>query len=350
MFKKLRHYFTEDIAIDLGTANSLVYVKGRGIVINEPSVVAVNQKTGQVLAFGEEAKMMVGRTPGYIQATKPLVRGVISDFEITEEMLKYFIEKVHRKRFIPFVLPRVIVGIPCGVTEVERKAVYDASKNAGAKEVFLIEEPIAAAIGARLPIQEAKGNFVVDIGGGTSEVAVISLGGVVVSKSLKVAGDKLCEDIIQFLQQKYKILIGERSAEDVKISIGSAVPMKEKKTAALRGRNLVTGLPEEIIISSDDIRQAMDDSVGQIIETIKAAIEETPPELLSDVMKNGIYLAGGGALLRGFDMLVAKTTKMPVKIVEDPLTAVVRGAGVALENLDTFKDVFEDTAYQEPPK
>lgn len=350
VFKKLRHYLTEDIAIDLGTANSLVYVQGKGIVINEPSVVAINQKTSQILAIGEEAKKMVGRTPSYIRATRPLVRGVVSDFEVTEEMLKYFIEKVHRKKIIPFSLPRIIIGIPCGVTEVERKAVYDAAKNAGAKAVFLIEEPIAAAIGARLPIQEAKGNFVVDIGGGTTEVAVISLGGVVCSKSLKVAGDKLSEDIVQYVQQKYKVLVGERTAEEVKISIGAAIPLKEKKVAPVRGRNLVTGLPEEVIVNSEDIRQALEPSVKQIVETIKATIEETPPELLSDVMKQGIYLAGGGALLKGLDSLLAKSTKMPAKIIEDPLTSVVRGAGIALENLDIFKEVFAETAYQEPPR
>ena len=349
MLRRIRQYLTEDIAIDLGTANSLVYVRNKGIVINEPSVVAVNQKTGQILAIGEEARKMVGRTPSYIRATKPLVRGVISDFEVTEEMLKYFIEKVRQKKIIPFSLPRVIIGIPYGGTEVERKAVFDAAKNAGAREVFLIEEPIAAAIGARLPIQEAKGNLVVDIGGGTTEVAVISLGGVVCCKSLKVAGDKLSQDIVQFVQQKYKILIGERSAEEIKINIGSAIALKEKKLAPLRGRNLVTGLPEEIMISSEDVRQALEGSVRQIIETIKATIEETPPELLSDVMKDGIYLAGGGALLKGFDSLVLRSTKMPTKIIEDPLTAVVRGAGIALENLDRFKEVFAETAYQEPP-
>jgi len=349
MFNTIFKYLFKDIAVDLGTVNSLVYVRGRGIVINEPSVVAVNQKTGKILAIGAEAKKMVGRTPSYIQAVQPLVRGVISDFEITEQMIRYFIEKIHQGKIFPFSWPRIIIGIPCEVTEVERKAVFDAAKNAGAREVYLIEEPIAAAIGSRLPIQEAKGNFIVDIGGGISEVAVISLGGIVVSKTLKAAGNKLNEDIIDYMQQKYKVLIGESTAEKVKISIGEVIASKEKKEAPIRGRNLITGLPEEIIVSSDDIRMAMEKSISQIIEAIKRTIEETPPEVLADVMQDGIYLFGGGALLSGLDILVSKETKMPVKIVEDPLTAVVRGGGIALEHIDTFKEIFSQTEYQEPP-
>ncbi len=350
MFNKLLSYFNEDIAIDLGTAYSLVYVKGRGIVINEPSVVALNKKTGQILAIGGEAKKMVGRTPSYIQAIRPLQRGVVSDFEVTEQMLKYFIDRAHRKRIFPLYWPRVIIGIPCGVTEVEKKAVEDAAKSAGAREVYLIEEPVAAAIGARLPIQEPKGNFLVDIGGGTTEVAIISLGGIVTSKSLKVAGDKLDEDIIEYVGQKYKILVGARTAEDVKISIGSALPLREKKEAPLRGRNLVTGLPEEIIINSEDIRRALEKSINQIVEAIKLTIEQTPPELLSDVMTDGIYLVGGGSLLRGLDKLISTTTKMPVKIIEDPLTAVVRGGGMVLENLDELREVLAETESSEPLK
>jgi len=339
MFSKFLSYFTEDIAIDLGTANSLVYVKGKGIVLNEPSVVALNQKTGQILAIGEEAKKMVGRTPSHIRAIRPLVRGVVSDFEITEQMLKYFIEKVHKKKLIFGSWPRVIVGIPCGVTEVEKKAVQDAARNAGAREVYLIEEPLAAAIGARLPIQEPKGNFVIDIGGGTTEITVISLGGIVTAKSLPIAGDKLSQDIIQYIQQKYNLLIGERSAEEVKISIGEVIPSREKKIAALRGRNLVTGLPEEITVTSDDIRKAMEKSINQIIEATKATIEATPPELIADVIKEGIYLVGGGALLKGLDVLLSQATKIPVKIIEDPLTAVVRGGGIVLENIEELKQV-----------
>jgi len=355
MLNKLFSYFSEDIAIDLGTATSLVYVRGRGIIIHEPSVVAVNQKTGQVLAIGDEAKKMVGRTPSHIVATRPLVQGVVSDFEVTEQMLKYFIEKVHKRKFLLNPRPRVIVGIPCGVTEVEKKAVIDATKNAGAREVFLIEQPMAAAIGARLPIQEAGGNFIVDIGGGTTEVAVISLGGIVIAKSLRIAGDKLNEDIIQFAQNEYKLLIGERTAEEIKINIGSAYQLKnsknsEKKEMPMRGRNLLTGLPEEIIVNEEEIRMAMEKSVHQIVEEIKNTIEETPPELLADVMSRGIQMAGGGSLLRGFDVLIQKETKIPTKVIEDPVTAVVRGAGIVLENLDELHDVLVETEYLEPPK
>jgi len=350
MLDKLFSYFSKDIAIDLGTANSLVYVRGQGIVINEPSVVAVNQKTGQILAIGDEAKKMVGRTPSHIIATRPLVSGVVSDFEVTEQMLNYFIEKVHKKKFILNPRPRVIVGIPCGVTEVEKKAVCDAAKNAGAREVFLIEQPMAAAIGARFPVQEAGGNFIVDIGGGTTEVAVISLGGIVISKSLKVAGDKLNEDIINFAEAEYKLLLGERTAEEIKIAIGSAYPLKEKLEIPIRGRNLVTGLPEEIMVDDDDIRQAMEKSVKQIVNAVKMAIEETPPELLADVMARGIHLAGGGSLLRGLDTLLTKETKIPTKIVDDPLAAVVRGAGMVIENIDELHEVLVETEYLEPPR
>lgn len=350
MFEKIFSHLFQDIAIDLGTANSLVYVRGRGIVLSEPSVVAINQKTGQVLAIGDEAKKMVGRTPGHIVASRPLVKGVISDFEVTEQMLRYFIEKVRQRKFIFGFGPRVIVGVPCGVTEVEKKAVQDATKNAGAREVYLIEEPMAAAIGARLAVQEAGGNFIVDIGGGTTEVAVISLGGLVLAKSLRIAGDKLNEDIIYFGQEEYKLLIGERTAEEIKIGIGSAYPLKEKKEMPMRGRNLVTGLPEEITVNDDDIRRALEKSVKQIVNTIKTTVEETPPELLADIMSNGICLAGGGALLKGLDILIAKETKIPTKVIDDPLTAVVRGAGVVLENLDELKEVLVDTQFLEPPR
>jgi len=350
MLKKILSKFSDDIAIDLGTANSLVYVRGKGIVITEPSVVAVNKKTGQVLAIGEEAKKMVGRTPAYIVATRPLVSGVVSDFEITEQMLRYFIEKAGRKRFFIGPRPRVIVGIPCGVTEVEKKAVCDAAKNAGAREVFLVEEPMAAAIGARLPVQDAGGNFIVDIGGGTTEVAVISLGGIVIAKSIRVAGDRLNEDIIQFAQEQYKLLIGERTAEMVKINIGSAYPLKEKKQMPLRGRNLVTGLPEEILVSDEDIRRALDKSIKQIVTEVKTAIEETPPELLADIMASGIQMVGGGSLLKGLNSLIQKETKILTKIIEDPMTAMVRGAGMVLENLDELEEVLVETEYLEPPK
>jgi rod shape-determining protein MreB len=350
LLNKFFSYFSEDIGIDLGTANSLVYTRGKGIIITEPSVVAINKKTGQVLAIGQEAKKMVGRTPAHIVATRPLVAGVVSDFEVTEQMLKYFIEKSHQKKFLIGPRPRVVVGIPCGVTEVEKKAVRDAALNAGARQVFLVEEPMAAAIGARLPVQEAGGNFIVDIGGGTTEVAVISLGGIVTSKSLRIAGDKLNEDIIHYAQDEYKLLIGERTAESLKIGIGSAYPLKEKRQLPMRGRNLVTGLPEEIIVSDEDIRKAMEKSIKQIVAEIKTAVEETPPELLADIMASGIYLAGGGSLLRGLDTLIQKETKIPTKIIEDPMTAVARGAGMILENLDDLKEVLVETETLEAPR
>ncbi|KKK65508.1 hypothetical protein LCGC14_2973430, partial [marine sediment metagenome] len=310
IINKFFQQFSEDIAIDLGTANSVVYVHGRGIVIQEPSVVAINKKTGQILAIGLEAKKMVGRTPAHIVATRPLRAGVISDFEVTEQMLQYFLEKSREKKFIR---PRVIIGIPSGVTEVEKKAVIDATKSAGAREVFLIEEAMASAIGARLPVQEAGGNFLVDIGGGTTEVAVISLGGIVLSKSLRVAGDRLNEDIIRFAQEEYKLLIGERTAEMIKIAIGSAYPSKEKKEMPMRGRNILTGLPEEIMVSNKDIKRAIEKSVKVIVDEIKTAIEETPPELIADIMANGIYMAGGGSLLGGLDALIQKETRIPTK-------------------------------------
>lgn len=339
-----------DVAVDLGTATSLVYIKEKGIVIHEPSVVAINQKTGQILAIGEEAKKMVGRTPAHIVAIRPLINGVVSDFETTEQMLKYFIEKVHKRKYIVGPRPRIIVGVPFGVTEVEKKAVCDAAKNAGAREVFLIEEPMAAAIGARLPVQEAGGNFIVDIGGGTTEVAVISLGGIVGAKSLKVAGDKMNSDIINFIQEEYRLLIGERTAEEAKIRIGSAYPLKEKKEMPLRGRNLITGLPEEIMVSDDDIRHALAKSIKQIITAIKVTVEETPPELLADIMAKGIHLAGGGSLLKGLDVLVQEEVKIPTKIIEDPVTAVVRGAGMVLENLDELHDVLAEQETIKPPR
>ena len=347
MLKKFLQQFSEDIAIDLGTANSVVYVHGKGIVIQEPSVVAINKKTGQILAIGLEAKKMVGRTPSHIVATRPLRAGVVSDFEVTEQMLSYFIEKSREKKLIR---PRLIIGIPSGVTEVEKKAVIDATKLAGAREVFLIEEAMASAIGARLPVQEAGGNLLVDIGGGTTEVAVISLGGIVLSKSLRVAGDRLNEDIIRFAQEEYRLLIGVRTAERIKIAIGSAYPVKEKKEMPMRGRNIVTGLPEEVIVSNKDIKRAIEKSVQTILDEIKTAIEETPPELLADIMTEGIYLAGGGSLLHGLDTLIQKETKIPTKIIEDPMTAVVRGAGMVLENLNDLEEVLVETWELEPPR
>jgi rod shape-determining protein MreB and related proteins len=339
---------SKDIGIDLGTANTLVYVKGKGIVINEPSVVAINKKTGQILAIGKEAKRMVGKTPSHIVATRPLVDGVISDFEVTEQMLRYFIEKVHKESFSLMPRPRVLIGIPSGITEVEKKAVTDAAKNAGAREAYLIDEPMAAAIGARLPVTEAAGNMVVDIGGGTSEIAVISLGGVVISRSLRVAGDEMNEDIIRYCRDEFNLLVGEKTAEEVKIAIGSAYYLKEPLTVPIRGRDLVSGLPKEVLVTDEQIRQAISRSIRIIVNNIKSVIEDTPPELISDIMQRGIILAGGGSLIRGMDKLIANQTEMPVRMMEDPLTAVVRGTGIVLEDLETLADVLVESQYGKP--
>ena len=337
---------SKDIGIDLGTANTLVYVRGQGIVINEPSVVAVNKKTGQVLAIGREAKRMVGKTPGHIVATRPLVDGVVSDFEVTEQMLKHFIDKVHQGSFTLFPRPRVVIGIPSEVTEVEKRAVIDATLNAGAREAYLIDEPMAAAIGARLPVQEAAGNMVVDIGGGTTDIAVISLGGIVVSRNIRVAADKMNEDIIRYCRDEFNLLIGEKTAEDVKIAIGSACPQEEKKSMEVRGRDLVTGLPKEITIRDDQAREALWRSIRIIINNIKTAVEETPPELLSDIMQRGIILAGGGSLIRGLDRIVADQTEIPVRMMEDPLTAVVRGTGIVLEDIESLREVLVENQHE----
>ncbi|MGE5392878.1 MAG: rod shape-determining protein [Candidatus Saccharibacteria bacterium] len=342
--------FSKDIGIDLGTANTLVYVKGKGIVINEPSVVAINQKTKQILAIGDEAKRMVGRTPAHIVAHRPLTDGVISDFEITEQMLRYFIEKVSQATLGFLSRPRVVVGIPSGVTEVEKRAVQDATLNAGARQAFLIEEPMAAAIGARLPVQDPAGSMIVDIGGGTAEIAVISLGGIVISKSIRVAGDEMNENIIQFSRDEFNLLLGERTAEDVKIKIGSAYPLKEKLKAQIRGRDLITGLPKEVTVTDEQIRDALARSVRTIVNNVKTAVEETPPELVADIMDKGITLTGGGALLRGLDKLIAEETQMPVTIADDPLTAVVRGAGIVLEDLSTLKEVLVITEFEQIPR
>ncbi len=342
--------FSKDIEIDLGTANTLVYVKGKGIVINEPSVVAINQKTKQILAIGDEAKRMVGRTPGHIVAHRPLVDGVISDFEVTEQMLRYFIDKVNQATFGFLSRPRVVVGIPSGVTEVEKRAVQDATLNAGGRMAYLIEEPMAAAIGARLPVQDPAGSFIVDIGGGTAEIAVISLGGIVTSRSIRVAGDEMNENIIQFAREEFNLLVGERTAEEVKIKIGSAIPSKEKMKTPIRGRDLVTGLPKEVIVTDDQIRHAISRSVKLIVNNIKAVVEETPPELVADIMDKGITLAGGGALLRGLAQMIAHETDMPVLVADDPLTCVVRGTGIVLEDIDTLKDVLVLTEFEQIPR
>ncbi|MBI2052139.1 MAG: rod shape-determining protein [Candidatus Sungbacteria bacterium] len=343
-------HFAKDIGVDLGTVNTLVYVKGRGIVINEPSLVAVNKKTGQILAIGREARKMVGRTPGHIAAVKPLVDGVISDFDITEQMLKYFFQKVHGDSFYMVPRPRVVIGIPSGVTEVEKKAVEEAARNAGAREVMLIEEPVAAALGARLPVQEALGNMIVDIGGGTTEVAVISLGGLVAVRSLRVAGERLNEDIIQLARDEYNLLLGPRTAEDVKIAVAAVVDLNEKLETTMRGRDLITGLPKEVVVTSKEVKRAITKSVKTLVDVVREIVEQTPPELLSDIMKRGIVLAGGGSLLRGIDELINKETGIAVKVAEDPLTAVARGTGIVLEETEKYRELLAVKEYTTTPK
>jgi len=327
-------FFSLDIGIDLGTANTLVNVRGKGIVINEPSWVAIEKRSRRPLAIGAEAKEMVGRTPANVIAVRPLRDGVISEFEITQAMLEYFIGKAHEQSIVPVPRPRVVIGIPSGVTEVEKRAVYDAAMSAGARETFLIEEPVAAALGAGLPVAEIRGSMIVDIGGGTSEVAVMSMGGVVVSRSLRVAGDEMDEDIVQYMRNKYNLLIGLRMAEQTKIGIGSAYHLPEEKTMVLRGRNLVTGLPEAIEVSSVEVREAMSSSVQTIIDTIKDALDEVPPEIIADLMETGVCLAGGGAQLQALDRRLTDELKIRVWVAEDPMSCVARGAGMILEDLD----------------
>lgn len=339
MFSNLRSRFSRDMGIDLGTRNTLVYVKDKGIVINEPSVVAVNNRTNQILAVGEEARRMVGKTPSHIVAIRPLMNGVISDFEVTEKMLKHFIDKVHREGTPFLTRPRVVIGIPLGVTEVERKAVEDATQHAGAREVFLIEEPMAAAIGARLPIQDASGNMIVDMGGGTTEIAVISLGGIVSWRTLRIAGNELDQNIMQYARERFNLLLGERTAEELKIRIGGVTEDIDVLESPMRGRDLITGLPKEVIMTTAHLRDAMSRSIGIIIENIKATIEATPPELVADIYSRGVFLTGGGALLRGFASAVQNETHIPVHIVDDPLTAVVRGTGIVLDDLDNLRNI-----------
>jgi len=330
-------FFSLDIGIDLGTANTLVNVRGKGITINEPSWVAIDKRTRQPLAIGAEAREMVGRTPANVIAIRPLRDGVISDFEITQAMLEYFIGKAHEQSLVPVPRPRVVVGIPSGVTEVEKRAVYDAAMSAGAREVGLIEEPIAAALGAGLPISDVRGSMVVDIGGGTSEVAILSMGGVVVSRSLRVAGDEMDQDIVQYIRNKYNLLIGERMAEQTKINIGSAYHLPEEKTAIMRGRNLISGLPEAIEVSSVEIREAISGSVKTIIDTIKDALDEAPPEIIADLMESGICMAGGGSLLQAFDRRLMDELHIRVWVAEDSMSCVARGAGMILEKYDALR-------------
>lgn len=333
IFSKVFTRFSRAIGIDLGTANTLVHVRGRGILLREPSVIAIETETRKPLAVGEEAKRMLGRTPGNVVAIRPLKDGVIADFDHTEQMLRGFIRKVHRRN--TFIHPEVVVGIPSGVTEVERRAVIDAAKKAGAQDAYLIEEPMAAAIGSGLPVSEPTGSMIVDIGGGTTEVAVISLGGIVTAKSVRIAGDEIDEAIIAYIRKVYNLLIGDRTSEEVKIQIGSAYPLEEEMEMQVRGRDQVTGLPRSATVTSTEIREAINDPVYAIIESIKLTLEATPPELSADIMDRGIVLAGGGALLRGLDRLLSAETQMPVHIAPDPLSAVVIGTGKALEESET---------------
>jgi rod shape-determining protein MreB and related proteins len=337
MFNKLLGYFSSDIGIDLGTANTLVYVKERGIVLQEPSVVAIQAGSNRVLAVGSEAKRMLGRTPGSIIAVRPMKSGVIADFEITEAMLRYFIHKVHDRRKL--VRPRVIIAVPSGITEVEKRAVKDSATHAGAREVYLIEEPMAAAIGVGLPVQEPAGNMIVDIGGGTTEVALISLAGVVFSRSVRVGGDEMDEAIIQYMKRVYNLAIGERTAEEIKISIGSAQGWDEEVTMEVKGRDLVAGLPKTLHITSEEIRESLAEPVSTIVDTVRITLERCPPELSADLVDRGLILAGGGALLHGLDKFIAEQTGLPVHVADDPLSAVAEGTGVVLHELNFLRKV-----------
>ncbi|MCM8780390.1 MAG: rod shape-determining protein [Candidatus Omnitrophica bacterium] len=341
LFRKIIDYInvllSNDIGIDLGTATTLVYLKGEGIVLCEPSVVAVERGTSNVLAVGEEAKRMLGRTPGNIIAIRPMKDGVITDFEITEAMLRHFIQKVRRRRFQ--IRPRIVIAIPSGITEVEKRAVKESAERAGAREVFLIEEPIAAAIGVGLPIQEPVGNMVIDIGGGTTEIAVISLAGIVFSKSIRIGGDEMDEAIIEYLKKTYNLMIGERTAEEIKIKIGSAYPLDEEMSMEVKGRDLVGGLPKTVTITSEEIREALQEPLRSILEITKVSLERTPPELAADLIEHGIVMAGGGSLLRGLDRLISEETGLPVHIAEDPLTAVANGTGKVLNEIRYLKKV-----------
>ncbi len=341
LFDSIWEFLTYDIGIDLGTANTMVYLRGKGIVISEPSVVAIDKKSNRVLAVGKEARQMIGRTPANVVAIRPLRDGVITDFDTTQAMIHHFIQKAHT--FIPksFKLPkpRVIVGVPSSVTEVERQAVIDACKTAGAREVFIVEEAMAAAIGADLPVEAASGSMIVDIGGGTSDIAVMSLGDIVVDKTIRVAGDEMDQDIIDYAREKYNLLIGDRTAEDVKIAIGSASPLKEEKSVMIQGRDLITGLPKAVKLSSVEVREAIMNSLDLITDAVKDAIEETPPELLNDLLNSGLYLAGGGALIKGIDTLWSKQLNMPVNIVEDPLSAVARGTAKMLDHISLLERI-----------
>ena len=337
MFERLARYFTNDIAIDLGTANTLIYLKGNGIVLNEPSVVAVDQKSKKVYAVGADAKAMLGKTPDHITAVRPMKDGVIADFEITEVMLREFIKKAQKRRF--FIRPRIVISVPSGITEVERRAVTDSAQNAGAREVYLVAEPIAAAIGVGLPVDKPSGNMVIDIGGGTTEIAVIALNGIVTDISIRVGGDEMDEVIVQHVKKAYNLLIGDQTAEHVKMVIGSATKLKQEEEMEIKGRDLVSGIPKTLRISSVEIREALAEPLSQIVAALKTALEQTPPELAADIVDRGIVMTGGGSLLRGLDMLFKEETNLPINVVEDPLTCVVLGSGKILGNLHAYERI-----------
>ena len=340
-FSKLIQSVSTDIAIDLGTANTLVYVKDRGIVLNEPTIVAINKKTGQLVAVGNEAKAMLGRTPAHVEVVRPLVDGVISDFEITEEMLAYLINQA-RSQARTLIAPRVIVGVPSGITNVEMRAARDAARNAGARDVFLIEEPMAAAVGAKLPVGTATGSMIIDIGGGTTDIAVISLNGIVVARNLRVAGDHLNAHIVSYIRDQFKVLVGDKTAEDAKIALASIEHREDSKELVVRGRDVVTGLPREVVITDSDIREAISPAIDSIVESVRSVLEETPPEVLADIMQRGIYLSGGGAMIPGAARLLEDVLQVPVIVVPDPLRAVIRGGGMVLENLDRYEELLID--------
>lgn len=342
--KPWRRVWAHDIGIDLGTANTLVYVRGRGIVVNEPSVVAINRRDKNIIAIGRAAKDMIGKTPRGIVAARPLIDGVVSDFEITEQMLKHFVKEIHNNFSVFWPRPRMVIGLPSGVTEVERRAVEEAARNAGARAIYLVEEPIAAAIGSGLPVQEPSGSMVVDIGGGTTEVAVIALGGIVVSRSMRVAGDELSEAIMQHMRDEFNLAIGESTAERIKIEVGSVFYEEVSRSLLVRGRNILSGLPLEMTVTPEHVRAPLMKHVRPIVDTIRTTLEEAPPELVADIMARGITLTGGGALLRGLDKLITQETRMPVQAIENALTAVVQGTGQVLENLDELKNVLINTA------
>jgi rod shape-determining protein MreB and related proteins len=338
LFTLIAGFFSNDMAIDLGTANTLVYVRGEGIVLNEPSIVAIHQADNTVLAVGKEAKAMLGRTPGNIVAIRPLKDGVIADFDVTEKMLGYFIRRVHRRRAL--VRPRIVIGVPSGITQVEKRAVRDSAMQAGAREVYLIEEPMAAAIGAGMPITEPGGNMIVDIGGGTTEVAVISLSGIVYSRSVRIAGDEMDEAIVQYIRKNYNLLVGERRAEEIKIRLGSAYPIGgERRTMEVKGRDLIDGIPKTIVIGDDEIRESLREPIMTIVDAVRTALERTPPELAADIVDKGIVLTGGGALLKGLDQLLRQETNLPITVAEDPLSCVALGTGKVLDELDLLKKV-----------